>query len=112
IRSWPFAPILAMTPAARTNGLFTRAPRSLFGGSGRRDLGNKASPALECYVAPQPGNGDNETILDANQKVDVHCAPKHPADKAFELNMAEFYDGGAPTDGRQSSLMPITKWRQ
>jgi hypothetical protein len=32
----------------------------------RGDLGNKASAALESYVAPQPGYGDNKTIPEAN----------------------------------------------
>jgi hypothetical protein len=40
--------------------------QKLFGTNDRRDLGNKAGPALEGYVAPLPGNGDNETILDAD----------------------------------------------
>jgi len=40
--------------------------QKLFGRNDRRDLGNKAGPALEGYVAPQPSNGDNETILDAD----------------------------------------------
>ena len=66
----------------------------------RGDLGNKAGAALEGYVAPQPGYGDYKTIPEANQKVDVHRAPKHPANKALELNRTDFYDGGASTNGR------------
>jgi len=50
----------------------------LFAGNGRGQLGNKAGPALEGHVAPQPSYGNDETIPDANQKVDVHCAPKYP----------------------------------
>ena len=42
----------------------------------------------------------------------MYCAPKHPTNKALELNRTEFYDGGASADGRQTSLVPITKWRQ
>jgi hypothetical protein len=42
----------------------------------------------------------------------VYRAPKHPANKAPELNTTEFYDGGSPADRRQISLIPITKWWQ
>src|SRR5262249_6244391 len=66
----------------------------------RGDLGNKAGAAFESHVTPQPGHGGNETIPKANKKIDVHCAPKHPANKALELNRTKFYDGGASTDGR------------
>ena len=65
----------------------------------RGDLGNKAGAAFESYVAPQPCDRDNEAIPKANQKIDVHCAPKHPTNKAFELDRTEFYDSGAAADG-------------
>jgi glycosyltransferase involved in cell wall biosynthesis len=51
---------------ARTNVLVPNQADGLFGGNGRRDLGNKAGPALESYVAPQPSHGDYETIPDTN----------------------------------------------
>ena len=86
--------------------------RLLFDANGWRDLGDKAGPALEGYIAPQPIYGDNDTIPDANQKVDVRCAPKHPANEARELDVTEFYDSGASADRRQNSLIPIAKWRQ
>ncbi len=45
---------------------FTRGtPRNLVGGNAWGDLGNKAGPALEGYVAPQPSHGNYETIPDA-----------------------------------------------
>jgi hypothetical protein len=77
----------------------------------RRDLGNKPGAALECDVAPQPGDRDNEAIPQPNQKIDVHRAPKDPTNKTPELKVTELNDGGAPTDGRQISQMPITKRR-
>ncbi len=51
----------------------------LFGGTDWGDLGYKARPAFEGDIAPQPSYGDNETVPKANEKIDVHRAPKHPA---------------------------------
>jgi hypothetical protein len=80
--------------------LFASSDNNLFGRNGWGDLGNKASPTLESYVTPQPGYRDDETILDANEKIDVHCAPEHPANKTLELDTTNFYHGGAPADSR------------
>ena len=75
------------SPCSRSHG------GTLFIRNDRGDLGNEASATLESHVTPQPGHGDDETIPKANQKIDVHCAPKYPANKALELNRTEFYDG-------------------
>ena len=39
---------------------------TLFIRNDRGDLSNKAGTALERYIAPQPGYGDDETIPKAN----------------------------------------------
>ncbi len=39
---------------------------SLFGRNDRGDLRNKAGPALESYVAPQPSHRNYETVPDAD----------------------------------------------
>jgi hypothetical protein len=40
------------------------------------------------------------------RKIDVHCAPKHPTNKALQLKMTEFYDGGASISAAHSSVLP------
>src|SRR5215471_20669359 len=103
-RIWSECPLLTQSGRSNLLGLFAR--------NGWGDLGNKAGSALEGYVTPQPGYGDNETILDANEKINVHGAPEHPANKTLQLDTTNFYHGGVPADGRQDSLIPITKWWQ
>jgi len=89
---------LAFLRSAATKAIFEGYGISLIMND-RWDLGNKAGAALESYIAPQPSDRDNETIPKANQKIDVHCAPKHPTNETFELNRTELYDSGAATDG-------------
>ena len=66
-----------------------RARRSAAGaerrGCGLRKLGDQPRAAAEGDEIPEPGEGDDEAVLQADQEIDVRHAPEQPADEAFQL---------------------------
>src|SRR5262245_20251014 len=74
------------------------------------DLGDQPGTTLEGQIVPEPGEGDDETVTQADQEVDVRQAPEQPAHEAFQFERAKLHDCGAATDRRQFAKMHVPKW--
>src|SRR5262245_33799939 len=54
----------------------------------RRHFRDQPRTALERQIVPEPGEGDDEAIAQADQEVDVRHGPEHPANETLEVDAA------------------------
>src|SRR5262249_2695236 len=76
--------------------------------------GDEARAALEGHVGPEPGQGDDDAIAQADQEIDVDEAPKQPGEPSGQLDKTEIGDRCLTADGREAAAVAVAKrpwWR-
>src|SRR5215471_2600180 len=54
--------------------------------------GDEARAALKGHIGPQPSQGDDDAIAQADQEIDVDEAPKQPGEPSGQLDKTEIGD--------------------
>src|SRR5579885_3733933 len=106
------SPCAPVRPAPCDRGGTLRSWRLRPAGRTGLRFGNEPRPALVGDVIPQPDEGDDETVAQADQEIDVHDAPEQPAGEARQFQPTQLHDGRTPADRRQIAEMPVTERRR
>src|ERR1700719_325680 len=71
--------------------------------------GDQARTALVSKIRPRPLCKHQHAVAKANQEQNVYEEPRHPGQKARDVNLTELGHCGGAADGGQASFIVVTK---